>query len=128
MMAFPDFFRSLTAGEVTPCLGHKKGRGSGPPITPFVPPRHIKPRGRNTIQGQVLAELASRLLPTATVELLPWNDETRKLRHFVRARTKKPPPCAMGFALRLTFDEPVSGPLCLGYGSHFGLGLFNALD
>jgi hypothetical protein len=32
----------------------------------------------------------------------------------------------MGFAVRLTFETPVKGPLVLGYGSHFGLGLFVA--
>lgn len=25
---------------------------------------------------------------------------------------------------QLEFSRPVSGPLCLGYGSHFGMGLF----
>ena len=30
--------------------------------------------------------------------------------------------------LRLTFAEPVSGPLCLGYACHFGLGLFRPAD
>ncbi len=25
---------------------------------------------------------------------------------------------------RLVFPTPVQGPICLGYGSHFGLGLF----
>ncbi len=29
-----------------------------------------------------------------------------------------------GTAFRLTFAEPISGPLVLGYGAHFGLGLF----
>ena len=31
---------------------------------------------------------------------------------------------AVGFAIRLEFDEPIYGPIALGYGSHFGLGLF----
>ena len=29
-----------------------------------------------------------------------------------------------GNAFTITFPEPISGPLALGYGSHFGLGLF----
>jgi len=29
-----------------------------------------------------------------------------------------------GTAFRLTFAEPISGLLALGYGAHFGLGLF----
>lgn len=32
-----------------------------------------------------------------------------------------------GYGFRLTFDEPVSGPITLGYGAHFGLGQFVAL-
>lgn len=30
----------------------------------------------------------------------------------------------MGFGFRIVFPEPVQGPIALGYGSHFGLGLF----
>lgn len=29
-----------------------------------------------------------------------------------------------GYGFRLVFSEPVSGPIALGYGAHFGLGLF----
>jgi CRISPR-associated protein Csb2 len=32
-----------------------------------------------------------------------------------------------GYGFRLSFDGPVQGPIALGYGSHFGLGLFSAL-
>jgi CRISPR-associated protein Csb2 len=30
----------------------------------------------------------------------------------------------VGLSLRLTFEQPVRGPIALGFGSHFGLGLF----
>ncbi len=33
-----------------------------------------------------------------------------------------------GYGFRLTFDTPVEGPIALGYGSHFGLGLFTAVE
>jgi CRISPR-associated protein Csb2 len=96
--------------------------------TPFVPPRHPKKRGTNTLEGQVLAELASRGLPMPrAVEWLdPQRDErARRLRHHVRTRHGGPvPPVDAGFTLRMSFDVDVSGPLCLGYGSHFGLGRF----
>ncbi len=97
-------------------------------ISPFVPPRHAKRRGANTVEGQVLSELASRGLPSATVEVLPWDETTRSLRHAVRVRRypAKPPPVDAGFAVRLVFAESVPGPITLGYGSHFGLGLFAA--
>ena len=30
----------------------------------------------------------------------------------------------MGYGFRIEFPEPVKGPIALGYGAHFGLGLF----
>lgn len=98
--------------------------------TPFVPPRYLKKRGSNTIEGQVQAELASRGLPGAqSIQILdPHESElARRQRHTVRVRRFGPaPPVDLGFTLRLVFAEPVRGPICLGYGSHYGLGLFEA--
>lgn len=95
--------------------------------TPFVPPRYIKRRGANTLFGQVNAELTSRGLAAATqVDLL--ESETVALRHYVRRRQRggNPPPIDVGYAMRLVFAQPMFGPLSLGYGSHFGLGLFQS--
>lgn len=81
------------------------------------------------MEGQVQAELSSRGLPSVSeVVLLRDTSEARVLRHFVRTRQRggTPPPVDAGYTLRLRFSEPVSGPLSLGYGSHFGLGLFAA--
>jgi CRISPR-associated protein Csb2 len=100
--------------------------------TPFVPPRYLKKRGRNTLEGQVAAELASRGLPAPeSIEVLDPREQdiARKQRHFVRHRRFGPaPPIDCGFALRLRFSEPMQGPLSLGYGSHFGMGLFQCFD
>lgn len=98
--------------------------------TIFVPPRHLKRRGKNSLIGQVQSELAQRGYPAASVDLLPWNEATLYLRHAVRVRRSPalPPPVDLGFALRLRFDSPVRGPIALGYGSHFGLGMFAAKD
>lgn len=114
-------------------------------LTPFVPPRYIKKRGRNTLDGQVRAELLSRSFPEPTVvhRLAPQSGvpdgtltpsqqatgqgvaEWHDLRHFVRYRQRGPqPPANVGFAIRLEFARPVCGPVAIGYGSHFGLGLF----
>ncbi|MEZ6128618.1 MAG: type I-U CRISPR-associated protein Csb2 [Planctomycetaceae bacterium] len=101
--------------------------------TPFVAPRHIKRNGKNTLLGQIQAELASRGLPAAkAVEVLQPGDEltgidVQKLRHFKRIRQHggSPPPSDTGFALRLVLKSPINGPLTLGYASHFGLGLFH---
>lgn len=117
-------------------------------VTPFVPPRYIKRRGKNTLDGQIRAELCSRGFPepVAIHQLAPMprtNAEQTasgqvnanrtavaswiRFRHFVLSRRHGPePPVACGFAVRLEFESPVSGPIALGYGSHFGLGLFES--
>ncbi|MCS6865418.1 MAG: type I-U CRISPR-associated protein Csb2 [Gemmataceae bacterium] len=96
-------------------------------VTPFVPPRFLKPRGKNTLEGQVLAELLSRGLPAA-VEIEYDRPLTIHLRHFIRRRTHGgvPPKVDVGFGLRLRFAQPIRGPLLLGYASHYGMGLFRA--
>ncbi len=113
--------------------------------TPFVPPRYIKARGKNTLEGQIRAELSSRGFPEpiAVHQLAPvprsegggvqprrttdqkgevtWS----RFRHFVLSCRNGPqPPVAWVFAIQLEFEHPVPGPIALGYGSHFGLGLF----
>jgi CRISPR-associated protein Csb2 len=122
--------RSLGGGlsrAVDELLGAPSGASTWITATPFVPPRYLKKTGRSSLVGQVEAELAARGLPPAKVEVLEWTGETLPLRHFVRRRRKGPQPAVdAGYALRLCFDEPVAGPICLGYGSHFGLGRFRA--
>jgi CRISPR-associated protein Csb2 len=115
-----------------PTLRRMVGRGRRwVSATPFVPPRHLKPRGAHTLEGQIAAELASRGLPAPSevCRLDPHeHDRSRQLRHVARVRRHGPPPPSdQGFTLRLGFDAPVQGPLCLGYGSHFGLGRFECL-
>jgi CRISPR-associated protein Csb2 len=97
-------------------------------LTPLVLPRFRKKNGKNALEGQIAAELASRGLPAyESIELL--KDESIAFRHHVRCRRDgSQPPEDFGYALRLTFAEPVSGPLCLGHSSHFGLGLFAPAD
>lgn len=113
-------------------LGPSNGSSQWVSLTPFVPPRFLKARGRNTIEGQVIAELESRGLPMPIeIDLidLKENPLMMRQRHFVRSRRHGPaPPIDCGFQFRLRFEEPVHGPLCLGYGSHFGLGLFAAVE
>jgi CRISPR-associated protein Csb2 len=104
--------------------------------TPFIPPRFLKSRGKNSLDGQVRAELRRRDLPDLLVApvVTPPTDESeaglqaRWFRHFVRTRQSsgapEPPPGL--FRLTLTFEAPFEGPLCLGWGSHYGLGLFVA--
>lgn len=125
-----DSLRSLPAPmnrQIERILAPSKGARTWVSATPFVPPRHLKRRGVNSLAGQIDAELRSRGLSHA-VGLVPVDItiETLLLRHYVRRRQRggAPPPVDCGFALRLRFDRPVHGPICLGYASHFGLGLF----
>ena len=101
-------------------------------LTPLVLPRHIKKRGKNTLEGQIKTELVSRGLPEPTqIELLRWmptatgNRYWKRFRYFVISRQNgPPPPVAQGFAVKLFFDRKITGPISIGYGSHYGLGLF----
>lgn len=122
-----DLPRPLRTGA-SGLLGPPGGARIWMSFSPFVPPRHLKPRGRNTLAGQIAAELSCRGLPSATVELLPWDERTRHMRHAIRRRRypARQPPIDTGFATRLVFDRPVAGPIALGYGCHFGLGMFLA--
>jgi len=107
-------------------LGPPSGAVRWRSITPFVPPRFEKRQGRkNDLTSQVAAELASRGMPTAEVQLPLSSDANRKLRHFVRRRHRgNAPPQDGGYALELKFPVAVHGPITLGYGCHFGLGLY----
>jgi CRISPR-associated protein Csb2 len=108
-------------------LGPPSGASVWESITPFVPIKTMDGRGRRQIESQIRAELASRQLPDAVkVEIDP--KLTRGLRHFVRRRqpNKAQPKVDAGYGLRVELSEPISGPLLLGYGSHYGLGLFQA--
>ncbi|OYT69790.1 MAG: type I-U CRISPR-associated protein Cas5/Cas6, partial [Chloracidobacterium sp. CP2_5A] len=108
-------------------IGSSEGATVWESITPFVPPRFLKARGKDTLEGQVQAELASRELPAAKqIELVP--ERTKSLRHFVRRRVHGgvPPKVDAGYGLRLQFEGSIPGPLLLGYASHYGLGLFRA--
>lgn len=115
-------------------------------ITPFVPPRHLKKNGKNTLEGQIRAELDSRVLPQPKlitklhrtpkffsaqdkIALITNTTNQNRFRHFKLVRKRGPePPIACGFAIRLEFSHPVQGPISIGYGSHFGLGLFAGIQ
>jgi len=102
--------------------------------TPFVPPRFLKPRGKDSLEGQVRAELRCRGLPDLVGPLAVAVPTERNeagvralwFRRFVRtrqdSRALEAPPGL--FHLTLHFEREVEGPLCLGWGCHFGLGLF----
>lgn len=106
-------------------------------LTPFVPPRHIKhrPSGvRDAPHEQVARLLALHGRPPARIEPLAAEDATPPRpalawQRFQRRRASgggcRGADLALGF--RLIFDQPVTGPIALGYAAHQGLGQFVAV-
>ncbi|MGJ5819867.1 type I-G CRISPR-associated protein Csb2 [Paludibaculum fermentans] len=129
-----DLLRDLPAPldrYITAFLAPPDGARTWISATPFVPPRFLKRSGANTLGGQINAELSSRGLPMVEeISPLPRTPESLALRHYVRSRRRGgvPPPLDVGYALKLTFSQPIRGPLTIGYGSHFGLGLFLSIN
>lgn len=110
-------------------LGPRGGAKIWESSTPYVPPRHLKRAGKNSLEGQIRSELEQLgIFGLSKVEVLPWEGATLRLRHAVTTRGKgRPqPPQVIGLPLRLELERPVLGPICVGYGSHFGLGRFEA--
>lgn len=96
--------------------------------TPYLHPWHCKKNF--DIEAQIRRECRERGLPDIvgvqaqeTVSL-----EGRRLRpidyHRFRSKRGLTQPDSHGSFWQLTFAEPVTGPLLLGFGCHFGLGLF----
>lgn len=95
--------------------------------TPFIPPRHWR-KGRGTteefIEGEVRRECANHgLKPPRTVEVL--RDFPGPFAPVEFRRNRKKDASQTGFGIRIEFDEPVTVPFSLGYGSHYGLGQFS---
>lgn len=108
-------------------------------VTPYLHPWHLKkPEQRSpeatlaAVTEQLRREwgLRGRDLPgiETVTELLDTLAGGRRLKplHFHRFRSKRglAQPDTLGRILELRFAEPVRGPLALGFGCHFGLGLF----
>lgn len=93
-------------------------------ITPFVASRHLR---RNYQLPQNLAdECRFRDLPSPIESDMDIQPNAGSFR-LSRIEDDRRPPTQSGYYLTIKFGEPVSGPITLGYGSHFGLGLFAAV-
>jgi CRISPR-associated protein Csb2 len=100
--------------------------------TPFVPPHHQKTRGRKreTPAEQLYDELQRRGFPSPTaVRELPRYALNGRSLHWIKFRRQRllgggSRGQGLGYGFEVEFAEVVAGPLCLGYGCHFGLGLF----
>jgi len=102
-------------------------------VTPFAPPEHWRLKRDGPfgawMTAQVRQEARRRGLPEP-VEVGPAEPRVarRRVRWLDFARARKDDAPQPAFGLRLRFDEPVLAPFSLGYGSHFGLGCFVAID
>jgi CRISPR-associated protein Csb2 len=106
-------------------------------MTPFVAPRFTKKSGKDALESQIRDSLELHrpdlIGKMAAIKVLtPAEALARKqpdCRRFVYndagfgGGTHHTPPMSVGYIVELEFAEPVQGPICLGYGSHFGLGL-----
>ncbi|MGH9119475.1 MAG: type I-G CRISPR-associated protein Csb2 [Acidimicrobiales bacterium] len=91
--------------------------------SPFLPQRHPKGRApQEHVEDCVRRELEARGISTAglLVELIRGNwGAWRRYRLNERLARQR-----AGYGVRLTFPEPVRGPIAIGSLAHFGLGLF----
>lgn len=98
--------------------------------TPMVLRKYLHRRGKKTPEGQIREELLERGIEgLESVDI--WSSQEaveRKLKGFVLRRkpSKAQPPFERSWGVTLRFNEQVAGPITLGYGSHFGLGMFRA--
>jgi CRISPR-associated protein Csb2 len=93
--------------------------------TPFVPTQHNR-RNKTPFDefmcAQIQREMRYRgheiqVIDVSRTELDPWPFRRHRVGETLRDARR-------GYGLRITFAEPVTGPLALGALSHFGLGLF----
>ncbi|WP_421621535.1 type I-G CRISPR-associated protein Csb2 [Alkalilimnicola ehrlichii] len=98
-------------------------------VTPYLHPWHTKKRFG--VAEQIARECRERGLPepetvTDAGRVMVGGKECRPV-HFHRFRTTRKrltQPDTRGQFVRITFPEPVEGPLALGFGCHYGLGTF----
>jgi CRISPR-associated protein Csb2 len=116
-------------GKAVPLLGQSDVWQSR---TPYSHPWHRKKNF--DIEAQLRRECRERGLPEL-IAAMPQETvqfENGRLRpiDFYRFRRKRGlvQPDTHGSFWRLEFSEPVTGPLTLGFGNHFGLGMFIPVD
>ena len=112
------------------CLGRTRHWRS---VTPYLHPWHVK-KGFGVAE-QIARECRERGLevPEVRIEPPPFegpDGRTRRAVHFHRFRTTRKrltQPDTRGQFVTLAFPEPIDGPLALGFGCHFGLGMFRPI-
>ena len=132
-----------TAEMISPVSRYAQSSQIWQSVTPYLHPWHIKkPTLRSedsvftAIEEQIHREWALRGESVPAIEsIVPLSEIKaggRILRplHFHRFRRKRnlTQPDTLGRLLVIRFVQPIRGPLALGFGCHFGLGLFRACD
>jgi len=98
--------------------------------TPYLHPWFCKKKF--TVEDQIRRECRERGLPEPEIEPIECimvKGRQRRPIHFHRFRNKRglTQPDTQGSFWKLTFNEPITGPLALGFGCHYGLGVFRAV-
>jgi CRISPR-associated protein Csb2 len=99
-------------------------------ITPFVGPAHIGRRGRRRYLRKSLRRELRRLFPNNVPEVAELPEGSPRSIEYRRARSKlRDDGYSRPFGrFTVTFPKPIRGPVCVGYCSHFGLGLFGPAE
>lgn len=110
-------------------------------VSPYLRPRHLKGGDPwEETRVMVRSECERRGWPPPEVHLfgngaragrdISVGGGLRNVLSFYRFRSRRGlvQPDRAGLALRLVFPKEVCGPVALGFGSHFGLGLFRAVE
>lgn len=103
---------------------------------PFVPTRFLRSDNRlneygeqiDGIADQVRRELVYHGIAEEVVTIEPFKERSAwsKFR-LVRTSGNGHRGGHGGYGVKITFKQPVQGPVAIGYGAHFGLGLFEAI-
>lgn len=100
--------------------------------TPFISPRHYR-EGRGSFSDWIANEVRREAVhhglpePSSITPVSGLENAFRSVRWIEFRRNRKGDRPQLGFGFVLEFTEPVSGPIALGYGAHFGLGQFQPL-
>ena len=100
--------------------------------TPFLAAGHLK---ASRYPGEVLRLLKRRGLDADGLKVeelksIAVGGTERRALHFHRFRSRggEKQPDTAGALLRIALPQPITGPFAIGFGSHFGLGLFKPED
>ena len=93
-------------------------------VTPYLMPWHSKPSFGAT--EQIKREIARRCNYPAVANVAVLDQKSAITFQRIRSRGGLVQPDRLGCFMKITFTEPTYGPLALGFGCHYGLGLFKA--